>query len=494
MKKLLIILIIIFNQLNIFSQINTLSKNDIIFENNYFKALNGFFTDDSIALFNYANLAMKYNPNSAATNFLLGKYLFLKKHYQLALEYFLKAANIKPQNFWYNYYLAQTYIKLNNIDDAIKILQKISIQNNSDKLYLELIDLYIKQNYYEKAKNLSDKYLKLYGFDLNIGLKLISIYKNINDRKNLQETLEKMIINYPYNQTLYNEFWNTITKHQNFQEVIRFYNSNEILLSDYFLILLTKAYYKLGKLDSVLLFEKKLLLSPELGINDKIKSLENIKRFNNQEQLKLYQLLYTNHPYNTKACFNYALALYKNFMIDKSFSILKNCIHKLNSFDYFLVFAQILILKQNYNLLKQLMDEAIVSYPNSPEFYYLKALALLKLSEPDKAQNLINYAKMLDFEKKHQILLLLLNSIKSNNTPEIAKLKELFDTSAHKCFYYALLIKFTDLQPIKELTNICNNTFLIAVLAIKYKQHNALQKLQLLKQLYPTITNLNLKN
>ncbi len=495
MKRVILAFTLIFHTLAGFSQIKILNKNDIVFENYYFKALNAYLYDDSVKLFHYANLALKNNPASAATNFILGKYLFVKKHYQLALEYFLKAMSLNDQNYWYNYYLAQTYIKLNLIGEAVNVLQQLSQKHGTGQLYLKLIDLFIQQNNYPKALSLSKKYLQLYGLDLNIGLKLISIYKNTNDTSNLQTILEQMIKSYPYNIILYKEFWETMSKNHKYQEIIKFYHSNSKVLSDYYFILLAKAYYKSGKTDSALIYTKRLLLSPEIPVNDKIKTLEYLEKLTPEQLLGLYRILYDNYPYKPEICYKYGLLLYKNFMIDKSLSIFKTCSNTLNSFEYFLLYSKILILKHNFSSLNQLMDQAIINFPNSPEFYYLKALALIQQNKQEDAQSLINYAKMLDFENRHQLLLILLNSIKNKQAPGFNQIQNLLKTAAHKCFYFGLYVLYTNVLPSGIEQNNCqNNTFFIIALTLKYKQLNNQKKLNQLTQLYPNLINLKPKN
>ena len=492
MKNITLALSLIINISQASAQIISLNKNVLKFENYYFSALNTYFSDDSTKLFYYAHLATKYNPKSAATYFLLGKYLYYKKHYQIALEYFEKATKLNQQNFWYKYYLAQTYIKLNDIDNAIKILQKLAVLYPSKSLYLKIIDLYIKQNDYNKAKSLCNNYSKLFGLDLYIGLKLITIYKKTKESEKLQTTLEKLIKNYPTNRALFEEYWNTINSTQNYNRIIKFYHTNKIFLTDYVFILLTKAFYKLNNKDSALYYEKKLLMSPEIPVSDKLATIKIFQQLPKQQILKLYQLLYNYYPYNQQICFNYGLFLYKNFFLDKSYRTFKQCLGKSNTYDYFFDFAQVLILLQNYVLLSQLMDKAIEVFPNSPEFFYLKALALIKLKNYEQARKFINYGKFLDVGQNHKIFLRLLDYI-NKQTFEQSRVEELLKTSAHKCFYQGLMILFFNSSDTAN-KNCLNNTFVLAALAIQYHDQNNVEKLKQLIQLYPNLNNLKYKN
>ena len=88
---------------------------------------------------------------------------------------------------------AKEYIIGNNIEEGKTILKKLIMEGIEDKdVYLEMGKCYINEDKEKAIKNI-ERYMELGGKDINVGILLAKLYKEIGDIQKSREILEEMI-------------------------------------------------------------------------------------------------------------------------------------------------------------------------------------------------------------------------------------------------------------------------------------------------------------
>ena len=106
------------------------------------------------------------NPSNDAAYFYLAKVEAATNPTSAKIEdYFKKALELSPENFWYKYFLALYYSDTDRSELTIVLMEELIEAHPKDKnLYLELADLYLSQRETDKALSTLDKIEKFAGF------------------------------------------------------------------------------------------------------------------------------------------------------------------------------------------------------------------------------------------------------------------------------------------------------------------------------------------
>ena len=94
---------------------------------------------------------------------LYGEYLFRRRNYELALNYFHKALTKNPNSFMAYYYIAVIHLHSKNIRLATYFLEKsIQVYPGSSNAYLLMGAIYLQSHKYTMASEYANAVLKVY--------------------------------------------------------------------------------------------------------------------------------------------------------------------------------------------------------------------------------------------------------------------------------------------------------------------------------------------
>ncbi|MBN2664715.1 MAG: hypothetical protein JXR68_13785 [Bacteroidales bacterium] len=158
MKFYISILVILFS-FSVFSQNKTDEKFKELVSNAYKLQLVA--DNDSAKVLFLEALSIKDSP---AVNYALGKIYFAENDFYLALKYAEQAYSLNNNNKWFQLFLFNIYVKINdNINAKVFIDKIISLSSATSSDYLLAIDFYSNLNDYNSVINLLNNYTKLFG-------------------------------------------------------------------------------------------------------------------------------------------------------------------------------------------------------------------------------------------------------------------------------------------------------------------------------------------
>ncbi len=190
-----------FSQDSITPAIDVTEKNQLKFQEYFFKALSEKAISNYKASIQNLELCTTIDPENKTVYFELSKnYLLLNKTIE-AKQYIEKALIIEPTNIWMLLHLVSIQKKDRNFNEAIKTLIKISQQNPSYKE--ELIRLYYLNKEYSKALQLLDSIEKQKGLPKSLKqLKQnLELRKTNTLNKELKDDLPSLISDFEENRT-----------------------------------------------------------------------------------------------------------------------------------------------------------------------------------------------------------------------------------------------------------------------------------------------------
>lgn len=147
--------------------------------------------DEAIRCF---ETALKFYEEDDASMYELAELYQLKNQNTNAYSMIYNAANLKPDNKWYQIRLAQFYLNNSDYQQFMKIYDKLMADDPTNLEYLETyIDVLLKIGDYDKAIAKIDVLEDVIGKNELIYLQKIDIYKAVGDTKKMTEEMEKLI-------------------------------------------------------------------------------------------------------------------------------------------------------------------------------------------------------------------------------------------------------------------------------------------------------------
>ncbi len=337
----------------------------------------------------------KINPQNAAVNYELGAIYKFSGLYDDALKHSKIASLNDSKNEWFQLQFIECLHNKRFYSEACEQYEKLVKQHpEKDDYYFDLAQEYSYAGKPDKALAIYDAYEKNFGYDEEIGIEKIKIYRKQNNFSNTEAELKKLISNYP-NQAnyytflaeLYQENGKADKAYQTYQEILQRDPNNpyvHLALADY---------YRQQRKDDLFFKELNIAFeSEELEIDQKIKILVSYYSVT-EESTELKPQAYTLcntlirvHPNNAKAHSVYADFLYR----DKKLAEAETEFEKVLELDKskFAVWNQLLITESELNKTQELLEhsaEAIELFPNQAIPYLLNGVANIKLKNYKEA-------------------------------------------------------------------------------------------------------------
>lgn len=142
--------------------------------------------------------ALDINPQSPEALFELATYMGYLANDSTAQHYYELAAQLQPDNLWYQEVLGNYYQTHNQLDKAIGILEKMSAgqPENSDYLY-GLLQMYTRKQNYEKCIEVLDKVENLEGKSEQLSMGKFRMYFQLEQKDKAFAEIESLTKEYP---------------------------------------------------------------------------------------------------------------------------------------------------------------------------------------------------------------------------------------------------------------------------------------------------------
>ncbi|MBR4267438.1 MAG: tetratricopeptide repeat protein [Bacteroidales bacterium] len=166
---------------------------------------------------------LQLNPNSAVVNYQLARIYFNFRNFDSSLSYAQLAAKLQPENYWYKNFLAKVYEAVGNYSEALKIYESCISKNPSYEDYLHLIEFYTKFEKFDDALRMLNKVEKSYGFNFDISIQKIDIYKRFNKFSEAEIEYKKIIASDSsnlFNLGMFEEFYLSISQMSKAQAIL----------------------------------------------------------------------------------------------------------------------------------------------------------------------------------------------------------------------------------------------------------------------------------
>lgn len=142
-------------------------------------------------------------PDNAAVCYELGSSL-ISTDFAQAFKYLKKAAELSPDNYYYQKALIRAYIAVNDYTSAIKGYEALvkKFPDHEGDLYM-LAELYVRIKDFKSAIKTLERLERLTGLDSYVSMSKVEVYKMAGDVKSAHKTLDRMIKEMPLNSS----FW-----------------------------------------------------------------------------------------------------------------------------------------------------------------------------------------------------------------------------------------------------------------------------------------------
>ena len=148
--------------------------------------------------------ALRYMPDDHASMFELSEQYYNADRMEDAFKMIEKAAEIDPENKWYQMRLGMFYRELGQFGDFISLYENLTKKYPEDlEMLSELIEAYLITEQYDKALAKMDVLEQQVGQNEFITQQRLSVYKRQGNSKKLIAELEKMIKENPENVRYY---------------------------------------------------------------------------------------------------------------------------------------------------------------------------------------------------------------------------------------------------------------------------------------------------
>ena len=169
--------------------------------------------------------ALKFMPDDAASMFELSEQYVKAGRVEDGFVMIKKAAELDPENKWYQMRLAMFYRNLEQLDEYIKIYERLTTKYPGDINFLsDLIDAYLLTENYDKAIEKLDLLEQQAGVSALVSEQKVEIYKRQGKTKKVIEELEKLIAQNPENTRYYHLLANVYMENKKEKEAVKLYN------------------------------------------------------------------------------------------------------------------------------------------------------------------------------------------------------------------------------------------------------------------------------
>ena len=190
--------------------------------------------------------ALRFMPNDAASMFELSEQYVKAGKMEEGFEMIKQAAQLDPENKWYQMRLAMFYRTLEQFDDYIKVFEGLTAKYPGDvDMLSNLIEAYLITEKYDKAIEKLDILEQQAGVSALVSEQKVEIYQRQGNTKKVISELEKLIAENPENTRYYSMLAKVYMENKKEKEAVKLYNKiKEIDPSDPYINISLLEYYE----------------------------------------------------------------------------------------------------------------------------------------------------------------------------------------------------------------------------------------------------------
>ncbi len=354
--------------------------------------------------------ALKLDPNSAASMYELANIYTFQNNKRQALYYSRKAASIDPQNVWYQLQFANCLKDNKQFGSVIAVYERL-VKNNPENFdfYYELANAYLVVGKLGDAIKVYDKIESKIGVTEEASMQKLKIYKMTKNTDKAVQEAKALIKTFPKEGKYYGMLGELYQDKGLNDKAMQAYN--DLLAIDptnAYVHLALADFYRSQKQDEKAFEEIKIAFqSTDLDIDTKVKILLSYYAITETyTELKsdadeLCKIIITVHPDEAKA-----FSIYGDFLFrDKKFEDARTQYRKAIALDKekYALWNQLLIIESELNdfaAMQKESEEAIELFPTQALPYFFSGASNIQLKHYQEAIDELSEGKEFVFENK----------------------------------------------------------------------------------------------
>ena len=389
MRHFLIIVLLLVSTLG-FSQVD-IRKNATAFS----KGLECKYKEDTQGAIKYFEEALGFMPDDAASMFELSEQYVKAGRVEDGFAMIRKAAELDPENKWYQMRLAVFCRTTQQFDEYIKIYEALTVKYPGDvEMLSALIDAYLITENYDKAIEKLDLLEKQAGVNPLVSEQKIEIYQRQGKTKKVISELERLISENPENTRYYNMLAKVYMENGKEKEAVKLYNQIKVIdpTDPYINISLLEYYEKNKDLNKAFDELIEAVNNKNLDFNTKANIYDYwFNKFQNEKDIDQQAFRAGNafvkaYPDNKMGY----LILASYYANRQEYEPCRDMALKALQYDRTNFAAwQYLVLSdgplQDYDALKKHSQEALQYYPTQPVFYWFAGVSCALAKQDEEA-------------------------------------------------------------------------------------------------------------
>lgn len=324
-----------------------------------------------------------------------------------ALPFAEKAAQLNPDNYWYQLLYAQLLYKNNYVSKSIKVFEALYQKNPQDlELAYNLTGIYIYENKHREAISLLDRIEAQMGINEEISYQKQQLCLKLNDVEGAVSEIKKLILAYPTETKYYGVLGDIYFTNGQEENALEVYQKVLKIDPEAPFVHLSLADYYRKKGQKALSYEHLTLAfkNPELNIDSKMQillsyySLSNSNDNLKKQAFELCEVLIETHPNDAKSYSIYGDFLYRDGQLKESREAFKKSLSIEQNL--FPIWNQILVIDVELSDFTSLVEDGkqtIELFPNQPLAYFFYGYGLVQKKDYTKAIEILSAGKDMVF-------------------------------------------------------------------------------------------------
>lgn len=338
---------------------------------------------------------LEIDSQSAAVQYEMAQFYMFLGQAQKGEAFLRKAVSLEPDNYWYKQTLASHFRKRGENEQAIGVIEDIAARFPSRlEPLMELVDLYARQENYQKVVHTLDRLEKLDGKSEQVSMEKFRMYLQMGNLERAFSEIESLAKEYPYEMRYLNILGDVYLENGRSEEA---YDIFQKVLKEEpgytpAMLSLVSFYEKTGQdslyrvqLDSVLLNQK---VESEMKVNIMRQLIARSERGDKDSTkiTSLFDAILEQEQPNADVAMLAAQYLLSKKMDDKATSVL----HKIVEIEpenkpAHLQLLSFAISKNDLDEVVRICTPAVEYMPEALEFYYYMGLAHYQKERNDEA-------------------------------------------------------------------------------------------------------------
>lgn len=345
---------------------------------------------------------LEIDPHAASALYEISQYYLLLRQIpqgQSALE---KAVLNAPGNYWYSQALAALYQQQNETDKAVELLEQMSVRfSDKQEPLLNLLDLYGRQQKYDRMISTLDRLEKRMGKNEQLSMEKFRIYLQMKDDKKAFREIESLVQEYPMDLRYQVVLGDVYLQHGRLEEAYDTYQKVLAIEPDNPMAVFSMASYyeQKGEKDLYNRQLDMLLLNKKVDDLTKVNVMRQIIVESEQagkdstEVIALFDKLMTQDMDNAQIPMLYAQYLLSKNMEAASVPVLEQVVNldPANKAARLMLISSA-VKKEDYRQIIRICEPGIEATPDALDLYYYLAIAYNQAEQTGSVLNVVRRA------------------------------------------------------------------------------------------------------